>query len=397
MRAAATVGASVVVAVVLAASLGIPAGDTAIVVVSALVGSLLAALVGAVAMRIFGHRSLRAHEVAVALTGSGAVAGGALAAAIAMFLSTHDLEILLVVLVVGVGAGVASALSITARVGAGIERLAGLARRFEEGDDNQGRSEQGTVAELAAVEDELRDARQRLAEAHRRQSDIERSRRELVAWVSHDLRSPLASIRAMAEALEDQVVADEASVRRYHRSIRGESERLSSLVDDLFELSRITSGSLELRRVDVALEELLSDAVGLAGPTAEVRGIELRLALEQEVRVEVSPAELSRVLHNLLDNAIRHTPSGGFVLVQSRLLGEHVEVDVVDRCGGIPVDDLDRVFDVAFRGDASRGRNGGGGLGLAIAKGLVEAHHGTIDVGNHHQGCRFTVRLPVST
>ena len=386
---------AVVGAVALAAGLGFPASDTALLVVAGLGGSAAATLVGAAVVRTLGRRSLQAHEVALSLTASAAVAAGALAVAAAMFLSTHDLRVLLVVLLISTGTAVTSASVLSARVGAGIERLAVLARRMDErGGEAEGEAF-GTVTELARAEDELRDARVRLEEARRRQSALEQSRRELVAWVSHDLRSPLASIRAMAEALEDEVVADTTSVQRYHRSIRGESERLSSLVDDLFELSRITSGSLELRRVAVPVEELLADAVALAAPSADVHGIDLRLALEEDAVVDVAPAELSRVLHNLLENAIRHTPSGGHVLVETHRAGDHVEVAVNDRCGGIPVDDLDRVFDVAFRGDASRGKAGGGGLGLAIAKGLVEAHDGTIDVNNHHQGCRFTVRLPV--
>ena len=396
MIALAPVVVALVGAIALAAGLGFPASDTALLVVAGLGGSGAATLVGAAVVRTLGRRSLQAHEVALSLTASAAVAAGALAVAAAMFLSTHDLQVLLVVLVISTGTAVASASVLSARVGASIERLAALARRFDEHDgEREDEAGGGTVTELARVEDELREARVRLEQASRRQSALEQSRRELVAWVSHDLRSPLASIRAMAEALEDEVVADTTSVQRYHRSIRGESERLSSLVDDLFELSRITSGSLELHRVTVPVEELLADAVALAAPSAEVHGIELRLALEEDAMVDVAPAELSRVLHNLLENAIRHTPSGGHVLVETRLAGNQVEVAVNDRCGGIPIEDLDRVFDVAFRGDTSRGKDRGGGLGLAIAKGLVEAHDGTIDVGNHHQGCRFTVRLPV--
>jgi signal transduction histidine kinase len=199
----------------------------------------------------------------------------------------------------------------------------------------------------------------------------------------------------MAEALDDGVADDAATVARYHHQIRQDAERLSALVDDLFELSSITSGALHLQRRPVALGDVAAQALRAAAAGAAVKGVTLVDRVGELPRLEVAARELTRALGNLLDNAIRHTPVGGQVVLEAAATNGEVVLAVVDACGGIPPGDLARVFDVAFRGDAARGHDQrGGGLGLAIAKGLVEAHHGTIDVANHTGGCRFTVRLP---
>ena len=233
-----------------------------------------------------------------------------------------------------------------------------------------------------------------LGEAHDRELALERSRRELVAWVSHDLRSPLASIRAMAEALEDGVVDDPADVRA--TCARSGPRRTGwPLVDDLFELCRITAGVDRpgpASPVDVSLVDSVIDGVR---PAARTRG-RRRACAEVAGSAELaSPAEAGRVLRNLRrQRGAPHTTAAPSRVSADAEVADAL-VSVVDECGGIPGEDLDRVFDVAFRGDAARGRDdGGGGLGLAIAKGLVEAQDGTIDVSNHPGGCCFTVRFP---
>jgi signal transduction histidine kinase len=218
--------------------------------------------------------------------------------------------------------------------------------------------------------------------------------------VSHDLRTPLAGIRAMVEALEDGVVDEPETVARYYRTMRCEVDRLSGLVDDLFELSRIEAGALGLDFERVPLDELVSEAVASASVIAGAKGIDLRGAVgEPSPVVELSTPEMARVVRNLLDNAIRHTAPGGTVWIEAVLdeSGAEAVVSVRDACGGIPEEDLDHVFELAYRGDAARTPgSGGAGLGLAVARGLVEAHQGSISVRNEGDGCRFTVRLPVS-
>jgi signal transduction histidine kinase len=249
-------------------------------------------------------------------------------------------------------------------------------------------------AELAELARELAAAYERLDAGHRREQALESSRRELVAWVSHDLRTPLAGLRAMAEALEDEVVVDAATVGRYHGRIRVEVDRLAEMVDDLFELSRIHAGALRLSRQRIGLEDLVAETIAGTEALADAKGVRLRGKAQPGVPVEVDSSELGRALRNLVVNAIRHTPWDETIEVLGELRDGVVCVTVIDACGGIPERDLSRVFDVAFRGEAARTPGGGAGLGLAIARGIVEAHAGEIGVTNSWPGCRFVVRLP---
>jgi signal transduction histidine kinase len=240
-------------------------------------------------------------------------------------------------------------------------------------------------------------------EARERERAAEASRRELVAWISHDLRTPLAGIRAMAEALADGVVSSPREVSGYANRISGESERLSAMVDDLFELSRITAGALRLTMSQVALDEVVSDVLAAQAPVAQRKRVRVLAEVPTAPVVLGSDPELARVVRNLVSNAIRHTPPDGTVAVQIGVDGKDAVLAVADGCGGIPDTELERVFDVAFRGSAARtpARSSedqvGGGLGLAIAKGLVEAHRGRIHARNHGPGCRFEVRLPLAS
>jgi signal transduction histidine kinase len=224
--------------------------------------------------------------------------------------------------------------------------------------------------------------------------EAEAARRQLVAWISHDLRTPLAGIRAMTEALEDGVVSEPGEVAVYAKQIALEADHLSKLVDDLFQLSRITAGALNLPMHDVALADVVSDVVAASRPVAAREGVELRADARAWPVVKGSDPELMRVVRNLVSNAIRHTPEGGSVAVQVDVDGPEAVVRVDDACGGIPDDVLPQVFDVGFRGSSARNPSGAG-LGLSIARGLVDAHHGRIGVQNHGPGCRFEVRLPL--
>ena len=253
-------------------------------------------------------------------------------------------------------------------------------------------------AELAELSDGLTVAHERLARARTRERALEASRRELVAWVSHDLRTPLAGLRAMAEALEDQVVVDPRTVSQYHSQIRREVNRLTAMIDDLFELSRIHAGALRLSRRMVGLEDVVAEVVASTEPVARAKGVRLTGAAVRGMPVFIDAAEMGRALRNLVTNAIRHTPSDGTVDVLAEVQSGLACVSVSDACGGIPPEDLPRVFDVAFRGESARtpGPQEGAGLGLSIARGIVEAHSGQIAVRNIGPGCQFLVRLPLA-
>jgi signal transduction histidine kinase len=252
-------------------------------------------------------------------------------------------------------------------------------------------------AELAELSDGLTTAHERLATARSRARALEASRRELVAWVSHDLRTPLAGLRAMAEALEDQVVINPREVSQYHTQIRREVERLTLMIDDLFELSRIHAGALRLSRRMVGLEDVVAEVVASAEPVARAKRVRLTGAAVRNMPVFIDSAEMGRALRNLVTNAIRHTPSDGVVDVLAEVRSGMACVSVSDACGGIPPADLPRVFDVAFRGESARtpGPQEGAGLGLSIARGIVEAHSGQIAVRNTGPGCQFLIRLPL--
>lgn len=385
-----------VAAVLVAAVAGVGTRDTLTLVVLAGGAATAAAVITIALLGRVRHRHLRAQLMVVALVGVAATAAGVGVAARAMFLSAHDLAVLGVVLVLSASVGVSAAWILGWRMGDSLdtlgERIDALA-----GDHVPPPSSGLATAELQRLSEVLAATHQQLVDARQRARRLESSRRELVAWVSHDLRSPIGAVRAMTEALEDGVVSEPADVAAYHRAIGQEVQRLASLVDDLFELSRIEAGAPASDVPFVPLHELVADVLDAAAIRADARGITLHADVDGLGPELVVAADVRRALDNVVDNAIRHTPAGGSVTATARTDGTGLEVIVWDECGGIPASDLERVFDVAFRGDDSRSRDtGGGGLGLAIARGLVEARAGGISVRNRAPGCEFTVRLPAT-
>ncbi|WP_433364871.1 sensor histidine kinase [Actinoplanes sp. CA-142083] len=331
--------------------------DTLLIGLYALAAGAIVAAAGAAVLRLLRGRSILVHVVVLlAVTVLAAVAGVS-TVAWAMFLSAHDMRVVLLTVCA------ASLVSLAVGVIFG-RRLAAAAVWAQQ--------------------------------ARERERRLEAGRRELVAWVSHDLRTPLAGMRAMAEALEDGVVADRVTVAEYHRRLRIETGRMTQLVDDLFELSRINAGALRLVPTTVPLRDVVSDAIAGVAPLAAGKNVTLVAAENGWPTVRAGERELARVVTNLLINSVRYTPADGTVHIDAGRERGGVWLAVTDTCGGIPDGDLDRVFDVAFRGERARtpGVGTGGGLGLAIVRGLVEAHGGHVGVRNTTRGCRFEVRLP---
>lgn len=230
----------------------------------------------------------------------------------------------------------------------------------------------------------------------------EQSRRQLVAFVSHDLRTPLAGIRALAEAIADGVVRDD-EVQVQAERIEHESLRLQEMVDDLFEMAKINAGAVNTPYERVALDEVVDDVMAAHAMAAERAGVVLTAMLPDEpVRVIGSDRALVRVLSNLVANAIAHTPPGGTVTLSVGADHEGAWARVDDTGVGIDAADLPRVFDVAYRGSNDRvpradsSLPSGSGLGLAIAAGLVRAHRGSMSAHNLDRGARFEVRLPLA-
>lgn len=375
----------------------IPSDDLALLVLLAAGAAAASAVLGAALQRMLRRGPIVLQALIVALTPLLATVAGSVLASRAMFVSDHDLAALFVVLAAASGVAVATGLGLASRFGATTRHLGDLAERLGADIHDAAPPVIGS-RELTRLAERLAATSARLAESTARERALESSRRELVAWVSHDLRTPLAGIRAMVEALEDNLIEGN-DITRYYRTLRIEADRLAGLVDDLFELSRIESNTLRLSLERVSLGDVVSDALAGAGPVARAKGVRLDGTLHEPVPiVKVAAAELSRVVRNLLDNAIRHTPADGAVVVEAGRDADAAFITVLDACGGIPTNEIDRVFDLAFRGDPARtpGEHGGAGLGLAIARGLVEAHHGQIAVLNEASGCRFTVRLPLA-
>ena len=331
---------------------------TAAVVTSALV-TLAAGILGSYLVWLLRNRSAVTTMTATVLVAVAAAGIGVIVACRRMLISRHDVIVLAAIVGAAAVVGTFCALLVGRRVARLVESHATAAANRE------------------------------------RERSVEASRRELVAWMSHDLRTPLAGIRAMIEAITDGVVADPETVASHHRNIRHETDRLAAMVDALFQLSRVHSGGLVLNLEQVTLADIVEQAMPAAAALSAPKALHV-VGDAPNIPIEVDVREVTRVLSNLLTNAIRHSPPGGDVVVLGGSAGGHAYLAVEDRCGGIPESDLGRVFDVGFRGDEPRtpGEDGAG-FGLAVAQAIVEAHGGHIDVRNVGGGCRFTVRFPL--
>ncbi|HEY9315710.1 HAMP domain-containing sensor histidine kinase [Williamsia sp.] len=239
-------------------------------------------------------------------------------------------------------------------------------------------------------------------QAREQERAAEQSRRELIAWVSHDLRTPLADIRAMTEALADGVVSDTVDVSAFARQIDRDAVRLSGMVDDLFEMSKINAGAVRLELENLDLREVVDEVIAGCAAAAERADVVLRPVLpDSPVTVDADSRAVSRVLTNLVINAIAHTPDGCPVDVEAGHADSYAYLRVDDAGPGIAEHEFARIFEIAYRGTSSRtprdnnGLPSGSGLGLAIAEGLVSAHGGHITVSNRAPGSRFEVHLPV--
>ena len=382
--------------------LGVPSADLpAVAVLFAQVGSgagllALVCMQPSVLQRIGG---VRAQLVTMSLLGSLLLLGLMLTGARAMFLSEHDLTLLLTMLLfaaqLAVGVSLLWATPLARRIQGLRAATACLATgKLETTLVVAGRDE---IALLAADFNRMAST---LQQAEAAKHAMEQSRRDLVAAISHDLRTPLAATHALLEALADGLIDDEAMEQRYLRSAQREIGHLSRLVDDLFELAQLDAGVLRVTLERGSLHDLLSDTLSSFQPQAAERGVRLIGEVAGDIDpVLMSPPKLQRVLHNLLSNALRHTPSDGTIMLRAVPQGAMVEVEVVDTGEGIPPHDLPHIFEQTFRGERSRTRDATAGspragLGLAIAHGLVEAHGGVISVWSEPgKGTRFSFTL----
>ncbi|MEJ7871749.1 MAG: HAMP domain-containing sensor histidine kinase [Rubrobacteraceae bacterium] len=342
---------------------------------------------------------VRGQLVGTGLIGSLLLVFMVLAGAQAMFISGHDLAILLTMLLfaalLAVGFSLYGAVPLARR----IKRVREGTARLANGDLDTELSVEGHD-EISGLSVDFNRMATALKEASAREREMEEARRDLIAAVSHDLRTPLASARALIEAVADGVAADAETEARYLSSARSELTNLGALVDDLFELAQIDAGALRMELEEASLHDLISDTLSSFHPQAERQGVRLVGEVAGGVDpVLMNPPKLQRVLYNLLSNALRYTPADGTVALRAEPDGEVVRVEVADTGEGITPADLPRIFERSYKGEKSRTRHRendapGAGLGLAIARGLIEAHGGEIQVESHlGHGSRFRFTL----
>ncbi len=313
-----------------------------------------------------------------------------------MFASQHDLLLSVVLLVFAGGMAMVLGYFLATTVTVRIHALKDAAEQLSRG-DLQTRVRVGGHDEVAVLGETFNQMAAQLEMADRKQREVEKMRTDLIAWVSHDLQTPLASIRAILEALADGVVDEPDAIRRYLLTAQRDIRSLSGLIDDLFQMAQLDAGGLTLDLEEASLADLISDTLESFSAMASRQGVQLSGQAEAGLDpVRMDTMRMGRVLNNLITNALRHTPQGGRIEVLARRTGQGVEVCVSDTGEGIRLEDLPRVFDRFYRGEKSRSKaTGGAGLGLAIARGILRAHGGDITVESAPGGgSRVIFRLP---
>ncbi|MCB8924677.1 MAG: HAMP domain-containing protein [Ardenticatenaceae bacterium] len=306
-----------------------------------------------------------------------------------MFLNDeHDLILSGVLLLFAAIIATTFGIFVAASVTDGLRLLARTAQQIAEG-HLEARVPISGRDEVAMVGQTFNQMATQLQQAAQEREELEQMRKDLIAWTSHDLRTPLTSIRAMIEALHDGVVDDPATVRRYYSTIRSDIIAFNDIIDDLFELAQLDAGGLTLDMARHALADLVSDTLESFEVIAQDQEISLRGEVAQDLGlVWMCAPKIGRVLSNLVSNALRYTPAGGTVQVTAVRHPNEVVVTVQDSGSGFAPEDLGRVFEQFYRGEQARSRTSGSGagLGLAIAQGIVTAHNGRIWAENAPEG-----------
>ncbi|MEZ4589914.1 MAG: ATP-binding protein [Chloroflexota bacterium] len=306
-----------------------------------------------------------------------------------MFLNDeHDLILSGVLLLFAAIIATTFGIFVAASVTDGLRSLARTAQQIAEG-NLKARVTISGRDEVAMVGQTFNEMASQLQQAAHEREELEQMRKDLIAWTSHDLRTPLTSIRAMIEALHDGVVDDPATVRRYYGTIRSDIIALNDIIDDLFELAQLDAGGLSMEMAQHALGDLVSDTLEMFQALATEQGVTLQGSVPPHLGlVQMCAPKIGRVIANLVSNALRYTPAGGTVQVTAVRQAKEIVVTVQDSGPGFAREDLDRVFEQFYRGEQSRSRasGSGAGLGLAIARGVVLAHNGRIWAENAPEG-----------
>ena len=409
-----------------------PTRDLVTLAIFLLISGGVSVLIGLAGSRLGGPwwlGSLRARLVLVsAVTAALALANVGFTAAL-MFLSTHDLALLTALLGFSLGMSVFVAVALSSSTRRALREVVDGVRLLNAG-SLETRVPVRSGDEMSELASALNSMAERLDASFRRERDLEQARKDLIGAVSHDLRTPLASIRAMIESINDGIVTDSETIQRYLQTTQKRENLgqlindvldlsqldartfsvaispnhpkrgrkiLGQLINDVFDLSQLDAGLLELQMRLSPLQDVVSNTVQSMAAQAAAGHLSLEGNIPEDISpVTMDPRLIQRVLCNLVQNAIRHTPPDGTIHVRAHDKGSEVEVQVVDTGEGIPEQDLDRLFERSYRSDPSRSRtSGGAGLGLSIARGIVEAHGGRIGAKSIlGRGSTFSIVLP---
>lgn len=342
--------------------------------------------------------SIQAKTFLSSLIASGVGLLNVLIVAQFMFISTeHDLKLLVAVIAFSAVVTASLTLWVARTVAARLQSVTHAVRSLAEGDLRTRVNVTGSD-EVARLAEDVNSLARRLEAGEEQRQALDRERKELTTAISHDLRTPLASLRAMVEALDDRVIEGE-EVQRYYGTMRREIERLSRMIEDLFLLAQMDAGALSLVREQLSIEEILADVVDALQPQARQLDVSIHLQSEGPASARVDGARIERAIANLIRNAIQHSPEGGRVDVTLGAQGNWIDVKVSDAGDGIDPEDLPHIWQRFYRAEKSRQRGprnaDGAGLGLAIVRGIVEAHGGQVTAESVARGgSTFAMRLP---
>jgi signal transduction histidine kinase len=381
-------------ALLVAAALGMKASELAHLAGLLAPAVIVTVVAATLASSLLRRTSLRQRYLAIAAVGTLVALGNLFALTQAMFVSTRAATVLAVVLTYASAAGLAAAFASARSSVSALDRVTGTAEIIGDGDLSArvGPLDAGPELDrLGATIDAMAD---RLRAVRDQEHRVEQTRRDLITAVSHDLRTPLANLRAMVEAIDDRVVTDTPTMRRYAADMQRAVGQLSSLVNDLFELVRVDAGAIEAEIERARLDDVVASAIATVEAEAARKGVLLSSDVRGTEAAMCSP-HVIRVLQNLLVNAVRHTPADGTIRIEGRRDPNTLRLVVEDTGEGISEVDLPHVFDPFYRADRARSGDGAG-LGLALAERIVHALGGAIVVDSRpERGARFDVMLPL--
>jgi two-component system, OmpR family, sensor histidine kinase SaeS len=380
-------------AIAAGAAVGMGGSDLAHLAALILPALAVTVLATAIAWAGFSRTSIRVSTAAVAVVGAVVGLANMVALSSLMIVSGHDATLMAVLLVYAAAAGIGAALALGRARARAIDRLTRSARELGAGNLSTRIGPLGAGTELDTLARTLDEMAERLQDAMVREREVEATRRDLMTAISHDLRTPLASLRAMVEAVDDGVVHDGATLHRYSSEMRRSVMQLVTMVDDLFELAQLDARDIHAEAQRAKLAEVVGLAMDAVELQAQAKELVLRTDLGAERDTPCSP-RLARVLQNLVANAVQYTPADGTVLIEATRRDGELEVAVEDTGEGIAPQDLPRIFEPFYRADPARS-GPGAGLGLTLSKRIVESLGGCLDVRSAHTGTRFSVRVPL--